>query len=75
VQSTITCPECGFAAEESVPADACQFFYECRNCRVVLRPKPGDCCVFCSYGTEKCATARADGAAAEPKGNAGATPA
>ena len=19
-----------------------------------LRPKPGDCCVFCSYGTVKC---------------------
>jgi hypothetical protein len=20
----------------------------------VLRPKPGDCCVFCSYGSVKC---------------------
>ena len=33
------------------PTDACQFFYECEGCRVLLRPKKGDCCVFCSYGS------------------------
>jgi hypothetical protein len=37
-----------------MPDDACQFFYECRNCKTLLRPKPGDCCVFCSYGSVKC---------------------
>ncbi|MGC9354704.1 MAG: GDCCVxC domain-containing (seleno)protein [Mariniphaga sp.] len=34
--------------------DGCQFFYECENCKTVLRPKSGDCCVYCSYGTVKC---------------------
>ncbi len=29
----------------------CQFFYECVNCKTVLRPKDGDCCVYCSHGT------------------------
>ena len=53
LQSTITCPECGHAKTETMPTDACQWFYECENCRV-LRPLPGDCCVFCSYGTRKC---------------------
>lgn len=53
-KSTITCPVCGFAKEEEMPADACQFFYECSHCKALLKPKPGDCCVFCSYGTVPC---------------------
>jgi len=52
--SEITCPECGFKSEEEMPVDTCQFFYQCNNCKVVLKPKQGDCCVFCSYGTHKC---------------------
>jgi hypothetical protein len=54
MSSTITCPECGHAATETMPTDACQFFYDCTGCGVVLRPKAGDCCVFCSYGTVAC---------------------
>jgi hypothetical protein len=37
-----------------MPVDACQWFYECRHCHGVLSPKPGDCCVFCSYGSVPC---------------------
>jgi hypothetical protein len=37
-----------------MPTDACQWFYECEHCHAVLKPKPGDCCVFCSYGTVPC---------------------
>jgi len=54
LSSVITCPNCGHAQEELMPTDACQFFYECRACRALLRPKAGDCCVFCSYGSTKC---------------------
>jgi hypothetical protein len=54
LESVITCPACGFARPEAMPTDACQFFYECANCRTVLRPRPGDCCVFCSFGSVKC---------------------
>ena len=54
IRSTITCPKCGFQKEEIMPSDACQFFYECTNCHAVLRPKEGDCCVYCSYGTVPC---------------------
>ncbi len=52
--STITCPECGHAEAETMPEDACVHFYECSNCGALLRPKAGDCCVFCSYGTVPC---------------------
>lgn len=52
--SVITCPECNFRKEEEMPVDACMHFYKCHNCGVILKPKPGDCCVFCSYGNVKC---------------------
>ncbi|WP_425390781.1 GDCCVxC domain-containing (seleno)protein [Ekhidna sp.] len=54
LESTITCPNCGHQKEENMPTDACQYFYECENCHQVLKPKSGDCCVYCSYGTKKC---------------------
>jgi hypothetical protein len=54
LESIITCPNCGFQKEETMPKDSCQFFYECKNCNIVLKPKPDDGCVFCSYGTERC---------------------
>ncbi len=54
LQSILTCPDCGYQKEETMPSDACQFFYECENCKHVLRPKQDDCCVYCSYGTVKC---------------------
>ena len=52
--SILTCPECGAKHEEIMPEDVCQFFYTCSNCEVVLRPQPGDCCVYCSYGSVRC---------------------
>lgn len=53
-KSVITCPHCGFQKEEIMPEDSCQFFYECSNCQAILKPLAGDCCVYCSYGSEKC---------------------
>ncbi|WP_322866950.1 GDCCVxC domain-containing (seleno)protein [Aquicoccus sp. G2-2] len=52
--STLTCPSCGHAETEQMPTDACQWFYECKSCGAVLRPLPGDCCVYCSYGSVAC---------------------
>lgn len=54
LQSIITCPHCGHSKEETMPTDACQWFYQCESCQTVLRPKVGDCCVLCSYGTKQC---------------------
>ena len=54
LQSVITCPHCGQQQQETMPTDACVHFYECQNCHAMLRPKSGDCCVFCSYGSVKC---------------------
>ncbi|MFE3868864.1 GDCCVxC domain-containing (seleno)protein [Flavobacterium sp. LS2P90] len=54
LKSTITCPNCGHKKAEIMPTNACEFFYECENCKTRLRPLEGDCCVYCSYGTVKC---------------------
>ena len=48
LQSTITCPECGHASVETMPTDACQYIYVSKRCRARLKPKTGDCCVYCS---------------------------
>ena len=60
--STITCPACGHAQAETMPTDACQWFYDCKGCQAVLKPKPGDCCVYCSYGTVPCPPVQSSGA-------------
>lgn len=53
-RSSITCPKCGHKKEETMPTNACVYFYECENCQSRIQPHKGDCCVYCSYGTVKC---------------------
>ncbi|HEY3917957.1 MAG TPA: GDCCVxC domain-containing (seleno)protein [Stellaceae bacterium] len=53
-ECTLTCPQCGWQAQERMPADACEFFYACKGCGTVLKPLAGHCCVFCSYGSVPC---------------------
>ncbi|MEI7036063.1 GDCCVxC domain-containing (seleno)protein [Fulvimonas yonginensis] len=54
LQSVLTCPRCGHRSEETMPTDACLFLYDCPGCGVLLKPRPGDCCVFCSFGDVPC---------------------
>nr|WP_310684985.1 GDCCVxC domain-containing (seleno)protein [Aliifodinibius sp. S!AR15-10] len=37
-----------------MPADSCQYFWECPGCGNLLKPEKGDCCVFCSFGDHPC---------------------
>lgn len=54
LQSILTCPHCGHVETLTMPTDACVFFHECAACHAIIRPKAGDCCVFCSFGSEVC---------------------
>ena len=54
LRSTLNCPHCGHAAQETMPTDSCQYFYDCQGCGRLLKPRPGDCCVYCSYGSLPC---------------------
>lgn len=60
-ESLLTCPHCGHREVEIMPTDACQYFYDCRGCHAVLKPMPGDCCVFCSFGDTACPPIQRDG--------------
>ncbi|MEQ8227509.1 MAG: GDCCVxC domain-containing (seleno)protein [Rhodospirillales bacterium] len=52
--STISCPACGQTATERMPTEQCVYYYECMECGSLLKPEPGDCCVFCSFGSVPC---------------------
>jgi Zn ribbon nucleic-acid-binding protein len=59
--ATLTCPRCGAAEQLAMPTDYCLFFHDCAACGARLRPMPGDCCVFCSYGSRACPPKQAAG--------------
>ena len=54
LESAITRAKCGQQAMEKMPTDFRLWFYECKSCHKMMKPKAGDCCVFCSYGTVQC---------------------
>ena len=59
-ESILTCPACGHAETTAMPDDACIVVHACAGCGAVLRPKSGDCCVFCSYGSVPCPPVQAE---------------
>ena len=56
--SRITCPRCGAQREETMPTEFCLVVYKCPACGATLKPKRGDCCVFCSFGDVPCPPAQ-----------------
>ncbi|HEY3145373.1 MAG TPA: GDCCVxC domain-containing (seleno)protein [Dongiaceae bacterium] len=66
LRSTITCPACGHQATETMPTDSCQYFYDCTGCGALLKPKAGDCCVFCSFGSVPCPPAQQERSGQQP---------
>jgi hypothetical protein len=52
--SVLTCPHCGHATAHTMPTNACIIFADCEGCGQMLRPKLGDCCIYCSYGSVAC---------------------
>lgn len=44
-----------------MPTKACFYFYECAGCNTLLKPKTGDCCAFCSFGTVPCPPLQMEG--------------
>ena len=52
--ATLTCPLCGHVEVETMPVTYCQYFYDCKGCRAVLRPARGGCCVYCSFSDQLC---------------------
>ncbi|OWF65799.1 hypothetical protein B6A14_08535 [Polynucleobacter hirudinilacicola] len=55
--STITCPYCQATETLEIPRGSSQHLYRCRACACILKPKSGDCCIFCSFGDLDCSSA------------------
>ncbi len=54
LESVLTCPRCGARFPETMPTDMCVVRWRCPDCAAELRPLPGHCCVYCSYGSVPC---------------------
>lgn len=52
--NTIRCPHCEAAVSELMEYDACVIFVYCPKCHSRIDLRPGDCCVFRSYGSTPC---------------------
>lgn len=52
--SVVTCPACGHSEAQPLTHGEGRLLHQCGSCRVLLRPKQGDCCVLCSYGDRPC---------------------
>ncbi|WP_428984160.1 GDCCVxC domain-containing (seleno)protein [Ralstonia psammae] len=54
LESVLTRPHCGSAKRDLMPRRPCLFYWGCPQWRTLLRPKPRDCCLFCSFGSVPC---------------------
>ena len=68
--AVITCPQCNFSKSEKMPPDTWVIIYKCTSCGAVLRPKVGDCCVYCSYSDKYCPSKQREIAEKEITNNA-----
>ena len=56
--SVMTCPNCGCSKLEAIPKNEEKLSYTCAECKTVLEPAGWECCVYCSYGSVRCAKAQ-----------------
>ena len=54
LESELVCPFCGFKDTHIMPTDRCVIQSDCKSCGKKILPKQGDCCIYCSYGSEVC---------------------
>ena len=53
--SVLTCPNCGCSKLEPIPDSTVKRLYTCTECEAILEPASWECCVYCSYGSVRCA--------------------
>ena len=50
----ITCPVCSNAVVERMSHESLKGVFHCQKCLTWLAPKPGDHCIYESYGSVRC---------------------
>ncbi len=46
----LACPQCRTQIATSIAHSACVVSHPCSNCGMIIRPRPGEGCIFSSYG-------------------------
>ena len=54
LDSIVTCPHCSRPHEARMAEDSCKISADCPSCGREIRPKAGQCCVYCSWGSVPC---------------------
>nr|WP_305798625.1 GDCCVxC domain-containing (seleno)protein [Polynucleobacter sp. MWH-Braz-FAM2G] len=54
--SNITCPHCLATESHPMPLGSSMHLYRCGSCNNILKPKSGDCCIYCSFGDMDCSS-------------------
>lgn len=54
LDAVLRCPFCLGEELLRMPENFCEILRPCRFCRRIIRPRPGDCCVYCSFATVPC---------------------
>ncbi|MGZ3898857.1 MAG: GDCCVxC domain-containing (seleno)protein [Bacteroidia bacterium] len=54
LKSVVKCPICKYKKEIIMPTYSSIVLYECEECNARLKPRPEECCIFCSYGSVPC---------------------
>ncbi|WP_305849436.1 GDCCVxC domain-containing (seleno)protein [Polynucleobacter sp. MG-Unter2-18] len=57
LHTTITCPHCRGQETLEISVGYSQHLYRCPSCSTILRSRSGDCCIFCSFGSQDCSSA------------------
>ena len=60
LECSVTCPECGAVFAARMPDAEEVVSLSCPTCERVIKPEPGDCCVFCSHGSVPCPKAQSE---------------
>lgn len=53
-KANLKCPYCGHIQVVEIPQSSCLHLYECKNCKRILTPTEGSCCVICAYSDKNC---------------------
>ncbi len=54
LDAIMTCPACGYQQMVTMEAFGQRMLWPCPACGSVLRPRPGEHCIYCSFASVPC---------------------
>lgn len=57
-ESTLVCPRCNHGERMMMAENSSLVVHVCQSCGLEMHRLPGNCCLFCTWGTVPCPTAQ-----------------